>query len=245
MARPGVTEAQVFEAIASLQDLGIKVTIENIRAELGQGSPNTINRHVRTWRAKPPVHFNPQTQNQIRQLKKQCAAFEAELEMQANQAQTLSNIIFDRDQQLLALAKKLQEKEQALQETRQSLDKMEGIQEAILTERQALIQSQRTLAEQLRDDLKAINEMSLSQVRDISMGAQDQWMEEKLKVRILSGELEHLKVLNKTLEQKIQAEQHLNVPLRKKITEQENLIAQCLDPTKVEVFFKVQGEGNG
>jgi hypothetical protein len=66
MARPGITEQDVFETIVSLQETGTKITVENIRIHLRRGSPNTINRHLRCWREKSAID--------IKQLKNQCTA---------------------------------------------------------------------------------------------------------------------------------------------------------------------------
>ena len=232
MARPGVTEKEVFEAIQSLIEMGAKVTVESVRAELGHGSPNTINRHLRTWREKPPVTINPQSQLQIKQLKKQQTVLEKGLLMQAEKASELSQQILMRDQKLLELESAKLNMEQDLREARFALEKLQGIETAASIERQTLIHSlveiQAVQAEQFREDLKAINNMSLEKVRDISLSAQERWVEEKAKVKFLQREIEQLKTANKSLEEKILQLQTAQVPLRKKIQEQEQTIARLL-----------------
>lgn len=247
MARPGVTEQEVLEAIETLREIGAKVTVESIRAELGRGRPNTINKYLRVWREKANRPVDPQTHLQVKQLKRRSLELEKELEVQRTQLQELSQLILERDQKILQLEKTLQAKEdaqsslkEALQETQQTLDQIQAVEAAVTFERQALIEAltkaQQEQAEQFREDLKAINEMSLTQVREISMGAQDRWIEEKVKVRTLTLEIEQLKSLVRTLEQKVLAEQGANGPLRKRLKEQEKLIAACLDPQKLEAF---------
>ena len=232
MARPGVTEKEVFEAIQSLMEIGAKVTVESVRTELGHGSPNTINRHLRTWREKPNVSINSQSQLQISQLKKKQITLERELLVQAEKGSELSQIILMRDQKILELEGSKLNMEQELREVRFALEKLQGIETAAALERQALIRSlveaQQEQAEQFREDLKAINNMSLEKVRDISLSAQERWVEEKAKVKFLNVEIEQLKVTNKSLEEKVLQLQTAQVPLRKKIQEQEQTIARVL-----------------
>ena len=250
MARPGVTEKQVFEAIQALMAIDAKVTVESIRMELGHGSPNTINRHLRAWRQKPIVPIaNPV---EVKQLKRRCADLEAELKVSLSQAERLSSLILERDRTIVALEKVLQEKEEekgqltkTLEASQQALEKMQAVQEASALERQILLESlteaQREQAVQFREDLKAVNEMSLNQVRKISMSSQDRWLEEKIKIRELQTEIERLIALNKHLEEKILNLHTAQAPLKKRIADQEKIIAHCLDPKKME-SFKEEGE---
>lgn len=53
--RIGITYDQVDDAISKLIESNINPTIQNIRTHLGTGSPNTIHRHLSTWREKQPV----------------------------------------------------------------------------------------------------------------------------------------------------------------------------------------------
>ncbi|MBK5929972.1 hypothetical protein CCR82_05380 [Halochromatium salexigens] len=50
MARPGITEAQVFEAAETLTASGQTVSPSAIRTLLGTGSYTTISTHLATWR---------------------------------------------------------------------------------------------------------------------------------------------------------------------------------------------------
>ena len=52
MARRGITAEQVADTADSLLQAGERPTIERIRAQLGSGSPNTINRHLDAWWAE-------------------------------------------------------------------------------------------------------------------------------------------------------------------------------------------------
>lgn len=55
MARPGITYDEVIAAIDAILAAGEEPTIQRIREHLGTGSPNTIHRHLVTWRASRPV----------------------------------------------------------------------------------------------------------------------------------------------------------------------------------------------
>jgi chromosome segregation ATPase len=55
MARPGITYNEVVGAIDSIIAAGADPTIQRIRDNLGSGSPNTIHKHLSSWRdARPP-----------------------------------------------------------------------------------------------------------------------------------------------------------------------------------------------
>lgn len=55
MARPGITYDEVIAAIDAILAAGEEPTIQRIREHLGTGSPNTIHRHLVTWRQSRPV----------------------------------------------------------------------------------------------------------------------------------------------------------------------------------------------
>ncbi|KJZ03183.1 mucin, partial [Halomonas sp. S2151] len=51
MARTGITYEQVATVADALVGQGEKPSIQRIREQLGTGSPNTIHRHLKAWRA--------------------------------------------------------------------------------------------------------------------------------------------------------------------------------------------------
>lgn len=55
MARPGITQSEVFSAIDALIANDVKPTITAIREQIGTGSPNTIHRHLSAWRDAQPA----------------------------------------------------------------------------------------------------------------------------------------------------------------------------------------------
>lgn len=54
MARDGITFEQVVAAADALLGGGQQPTIKAVREKLGTGSPNTVHRHLTTWRASRP-----------------------------------------------------------------------------------------------------------------------------------------------------------------------------------------------
>lgn len=50
MARKGVTYEQVVEAAKAIEAEGENPTIQRVLQRLGTGSPNTIHRHLRSWK---------------------------------------------------------------------------------------------------------------------------------------------------------------------------------------------------
>ena len=55
MAREGITFEQVSAAAEDLLQTGQQPTIRAIRERLGTGSPNTIHKHLTSWRASLPA----------------------------------------------------------------------------------------------------------------------------------------------------------------------------------------------
>lgn len=55
MARPGITYDQVSAAANALVAEGTEPTIQRVRERLGTGSPNTVHRHLTSWRHAQPA----------------------------------------------------------------------------------------------------------------------------------------------------------------------------------------------
>lgn len=50
MARTGISQEQVFEAVETLMQTGDSVTVSSVREHLGSGSYSTISTHLAKWR---------------------------------------------------------------------------------------------------------------------------------------------------------------------------------------------------
>ena len=252
MARPGITEAEVFEAIEDLLALELKITVVNIREHLLRGSPNTINRHLRTWKKlqEQNKYGDPA---QIRKLRSKNLALQADFKKQQQQVQKLSEQLLDQDRKILQLKKELKEKEQRqnnlvkeLHQTQLIAETMTVKYETSVAERhtvvEPLLKNQQEQIAQFSQDLQAINRESLKRVRGISMAGQDKLLEEKIKVKELIEENKDLQTQIKQLKKTIEQTKELHIPLQNKIKQQEKLIANCLDPNKMSQFMELEEE---
>jgi len=240
MARPGVTKEEVIEAIETLTDLDLKVTVESVRAELGRGSPNTINRYLREWRARPIQTNNRESLVQVKQLKKKCAELERQLFSQSQNLETLSTQLLDRDKELVEFRKTCEAQKHALEISKLEVKEATALHQTVVDERKqvvdSLVKAQKEQTAQFCEDLKAINQMGLEQVRDASMQGQDAWLEEKIKTRALDEKIELLNREKVEVQRKLDKERQMNQPLRKRLADQEKLIGSCLDSSRVEAY---------
>ena len=153
MARPGITYNEVSSAIDTLIARGEDPTINRIREELGTGSPNTIHRHLVSWRSSQPVaqrkapELPPELQAAIvREFERQSADTRSEIERHLISAQkeaaTLSKagedleeangVLEDENADLLAHKGRLQ----ALSDERQ--EEIKNLNSKLDTERKSL-----------------------------------------------------------------------------------------------------------
>lgn len=95
MPRPGITYQNVAQAAQELLDLGERPTIKNIRARLHTGSPNTIQRHLKQWKAtNPNAKLHPTklsleyTAALFAELNRYAKAVNTKITQQLEQAQT-------------------------------------------------------------------------------------------------------------------------------------------------------------
>lgn len=177
MARIGITYEQVSAAIDQLIADGMNPTIMGIREVLGTGSPNTIHRHLTTWKAAAPVVVRKPVDLPgelkgalVAEIERQAAAARAEIEKALTTAQqeaaTLAEageVVETENQALLEEVEDLRmerERLAALAAERESeLDKLDG---ELLRERQAAEASRLELAkEQLKTERLAADEVEL------------------------------------------------------------------------------------
>lgn len=86
MARKGVTYEQVVEAAKAIEAEGENPTIQRVLQRLGTGSPNTIHRHLRSWKEQSA----PQKPAALKLPEKLQDALLAEISRQANEARAES-----------------------------------------------------------------------------------------------------------------------------------------------------------
>src|SRR5690554_6107206 len=114
MARIGITYEQVATAADALVGQGEKPSIQRIREQLGTGSPNTIHRHLKQWRATqvPAERQAARLPDELaaalsQELERQAAAARAEAEADALEAQHTAD-------ELAATGEQLEEENEAL-----------------------------------------------------------------------------------------------------------------------------------
>ncbi|WP_006786756.1 DNA-binding protein [Thiorhodospira sibirica] len=98
MPRPGITYESVAQAAQELLDLGERPTIKNVRARLHTGSPNTIHRHLKRWKAtNPNAKLHPTklslefTAALFAELQRYARAVNTKITQQLEQAETENN----------------------------------------------------------------------------------------------------------------------------------------------------------
>ena len=135
MARPGITYDEVIAAIDALLASGEEPTIQRIREHLGTGSPNTIHRHLVTWRASRPVEQRkaPELPAELQ------AALVKEIERQAAEARTdVERSLVEAQKEAATLAKageELEELNGTLEEQNEALAAEKERQAALANER--------------------------------------------------------------------------------------------------------------
>lgn len=252
MGRPGITEVDVVDAIETLLEREANVTVESIRAQLQRGSPNTINRHLRTWKAKQE-QTSGSGDLQVKRLRAQNLGLKAELNQQQWQLQNLTEQLLTRDRKLVQLEKELttSQAEQVtialnLSQVREEKATITAVHNAVVAEREQilakLIAAQKEQLTQFSRDLQSINTESLTRVREIGLIGQDQVLVEKIKVKDLTEEVKNLQAQIKELQQTLEQTKNLQLPFQKRLQQQEQLIANCLDPKKVEQFTALKRE---
>lgn len=250
MARPGITETEVFTTIETLTDRGFKITVESIRAELQRGSPNTINRHLRTWRELQELEKSGSNNDKIKRLREQNLALQLETKQHQQQLQLLTAELLEKDLKNQQISKELQtiaaDKEHLVQELKltQSLLEKAGklYQDSIMQNESrlnAVIAAQLAQAEQFSKDLQAINKTSLESVREIGLVNQDLLMAEKLKTKDLQVQVGELHSKLAKLQQELDQTRNQQLPLHKRLKQQEQLIANCLDPDKFSRYSQI------
>ncbi|WP_370305492.1 DNA-binding protein [Sinimarinibacterium flocculans] len=156
----GITEEDVRGAADAIVGRGERPTIERIRAELGRGSPNTVNRHLDAWWATLPKRLAPQADDlpdEVVQLARRIwtqvlpVANHAAEQHMAGTARELN----ERAQRLHEAETALTEKQRALSEVRIALDRRIGELEAALATRDQALAEARQASDKVQAELKA------------------------------------------------------------------------------------------
>jgi len=173
MARPGITYQEVSAAADSLIAEGDNPTIQKIRAKLGTGSPNTIHRHLTTWRAAAPVKERkaPELPAElqaalVQEFERQAAEVRAELENKLIEAQTEASELAETGEQLETDMNELRELNQSISDESQRLEALAEERAKEIRKLEAELAKERDAAEKVRVQLaKALNKTEIQAER--------------------------------------------------------------------------------
>ena len=159
MAR-GITEEDVHQAADAIVSRGERPTIERIRAELGRGSPNTVNRHIDGWWATLPKRLEPQgdgVPSEIVELARKIwvQVMPKAVEVANHDLREAAGTVEAREQQLQHAESELEQQRQQFTIERIALDRRIGELEAMLATRDQSIQEARRIAEEKEVEAKA------------------------------------------------------------------------------------------
>ena len=178
MARPGITYDEVIAAIDALLASGEEPTIQRSREQLGTGSPNTIHRHLVTWRASRPVEQRkaPELPAELQ------AALVKEIERQAAEARTdVERSLVEAQKEAATLAKAGEE----LEELNGTLEEQN---EALAAEKER----QATLANERHDEIEELK-INLDRERKAAEEARIQVAQGRNKIEALDQQADELR----------------------------------------------------
>lgn len=247
MARPGIKKEQVFAAADKLEQADLKVTVDQIRFELGCGSRTTINKYLNAWKESRAEYLKSSSSSLEKRLKAKNSELEKMLEAQAKQLEELSSTLLEKDREILNLKETIENKSTVESKLNQELEaqRFETKMHAAKYDAEILCRSEivdalklelKELTHQYSEDLKAVNEQNFAEVRKLGRLSQDALMEERIKVKDLKEQIVLLKTRIKELEESLKKAQTATLPLRKQLQYQDRMIGHCLDPKKIERF---------
>lgn len=159
MAR-GITEEDVHQAADAIVGRGERPTIERIRAELGRGSPNTVNRHLDAWWATLPKRLAPQADGVPGEVVELARKIWAQVLPRAtalarDRIGEAATAVEARKQHLERAEAELEQQRHQFAEARITLDRRIGELEAVLVARDQALQNANRTAERTVGELKA------------------------------------------------------------------------------------------
>lgn len=234
MTTSHATKNSVFQAADALYAAEQNPTIKAVREWLGCGSNTTIHKYLTQWKEVKALELEEvekdNTTDKLKDVTQQLKHQQRNNQQLAKELLNLEHKLVATEQELKTLTTALNNQIICLNETTIRRDAAEQLVQTMQAERDSnlnqVLQVQQQLIQQFQDDLKQINQDSLHKVSEISVKNQDAWMAEKVKNKTLEMTIAELKTKITTLEGALQQEKNSNQPLRKKIAEQETLIAK-------------------
>jgi chromosome segregation ATPase len=227
----------VFQAAEEMHAAKQKPTIKAIREVIGYGSNTTIHKYLSQWKQ---AQAEKQQTKQNNTIELELADLKQQLKQQQRQNQQLAKELLNVERKLVTTENNLKEvtiafndQTIAYNEAQQQLQAMLKLNQEIQAEREnslsQVLQSNQQLLDQFQNDLKIINQESLNKIGEINIKNQDAWLAEKVKNKELETTITELKNKINTLEKLLRQEKDNNQPLRKKIVEQDKILAQYMN----------------
>lgn len=161
MARPGITQDQVFTAANQLREDGVQPTVQAIRERLGSGSFSTITQHLATWReehAAQAVAEIPPIPERVQSAFDQAwaAATRSAQEMMEKEREALDALRQQMEREKREMASEIERLEGVVEASDQRLERLEQeLGEARLSAQQ--VQERQQAAQQQMTDLRIEN----------------------------------------------------------------------------------------
>jgi len=226
MARPGISFDEVAAAADALVGRGERPTIQAIRAEIGTGSPNTIHRHLQSWRSAqtPAKREAAKLPDELaaalaEEIERQAAKARAEAEQQAIEAQQTADALAETGEQLEAQADDLTEQVEALTGERDQVaderDRLTEERDRLVTElereRNALEREREQLAE-ARNRIATLTEQreqlqaDVTEVQAAAKAATAAQIQAEKEAAVMAAKLEAEQAVTADLRQRIEAD---------------------------------------
>jgi DNA repair exonuclease SbcCD ATPase subunit len=258
MVRKLISEQQVIEAAKLLVSNHQSVTIEKVRKQLGGcGSHLTIHKYLFKWKQQcfEQAHGRQICSEPNTKWIEEKRTLEQTLNKQISQNEFYASELINAEKTLI----KLKEENQLLQTSKQQLqlelteavsikDTLEKLHQELQTKldhsNNQTIKQQQQIINELRTEIKTINEASLAALQQTSANAHEVLMQEKVKtinlqeqVNNLNRQLEKLKTeLNNTIS-KTQTKQQ---PLLQQLAWQQKIIQDCIGFEQLKQYEEQQ-----
>jgi len=220
MGRPGITQADVYNAAQAIAETGAFPTIQSVHARIGSGSLGTIHKHLAAWKQErllaPAIKFEAgKDAVKVKTLVNTKLELEKIVQQQIAQNVAMSAQLLEIEQENTELKAKLAvttEKIQTLSVENSNLTNKMVAHDSLLAELKAaytdmlnvILSDKNAEIESLKAELKTVHLASIETVRKTSFEGQDLLMTERVKTINLSDQVKSLNAKLKALEQQLE-----------------------------------------
>jgi len=219
MARPGITQDDVYQAAQDIAEAGAFPTISSVHAKLGTGSLGTIHKHLLAWKQErllaPALKFETgKDAIKVKTIVNEKIELETVVQKQVTQNVAMSARLLSLEQENTELKAKLTtalDKIQGLSAENSDLIAKIATHDALLAELKVahtetlniILADKNSEIESLKSELKTVHLASVEMVRKTSFEGQDLLMIERVKTINLSDQLKALNAKIAQVEQKL------------------------------------------